>query len=117
MKKHIRELKPSTIEDIITMVALYRRGPMQFIESFIDRKQGREKITFIHPLTENALATTYGLPIYQVQVMQVAKDMAGFTGGQADTLRKAMGKKIAKLMAEMRTKFIDGSMANGVPQD
>ncbi len=117
MKKHIRELKPTVIEDIIAMVALYRPGPMQFIESFIARKHGLEKITFIHPLTENALATTYGLPIYQEQVMQVAKDMAGFTGGQADTLRKAMGKKIAKLMAEMRTKFIEGSVANGVPQD
>jgi DNA polymerase-3 subunit alpha len=117
MKKHIRELKPTVIEDIIAMVALYRPGPMQFIESFIDRKHGREKITYIHPLTENALKTTYGLPIYQEQVMQVAKDMAGFTGGQADTLRKAMGKKIAKLMAEMRTKFIDGSIGNGVPRD
>lgn len=117
MKKYIRELRPTVIEDIIAMVALYRPGPMQFIESFIDRKHGREKITYIHPLTENALKTTYGLPIYQEQVMQVAKDMAGFTGGQADTLRKAMGKKIAKLMAEMRTKFIDGSLANGVPQE
>lgn len=117
MKKYIRELRPTVIEDIIAMVALYRPGPMQFIESFIDRKHGREKITYIHPLTENALKTTYGLPIYQEQVMQVAKDMAGFTGGQADTLRKAMGKKIAKLMAEMRTKFIDGSLANGVPKE
>lgn len=117
MKKHIRELRPTAIEDIIAMVALYRPGPMQFIESFIDRKHGREKITFIHPLTENALATTYGLPIYQEQVMQVAKDMAGFTGGQADTLRKAMGKKIAKLMAEMRTKFIEGSVGNGVERE
>ncbi len=117
MKKYIRELKPSAIEDIIAMVALYRPGPMQFIESFIARKHGKEKITYIHPLTENALRNTYGLPIYQEQVMQVAKDMAGFTGGQADTLRKAMGKKIAKLMAEMRVKFIDGSLANGVPQE
>lgn len=117
MKKHIRELKPTVIDDIIAMVALYRPGPMQFIESFIDRKHGREKISYIHPLTENALSSTYGLPIYQEQVMQVAKDMAGFTGGEADTLRKAMGKKIAKLMAEMRTKFIEGSIKNGVPKD
>ena len=117
MKKYIRELRPTVIDDIIAMVALYRPGPMQFIESFIDRKHGREKITYIHPLTESALANTYGIPIYQEQVMQVAKDMAGFTGGQADTLRKAMGKKIAKLMAEMRIKFIDGSVQNGVPQD
>jgi DNA polymerase-3 subunit alpha len=117
MKKYIRELKPTVIEDIIAMVALYRPGPMQFIESFIDRKQGREKITYFHPLTQNALASTYGLPIYQEQVMQVAKDMAGFTGGEADTLRKAMGKKIAKLMAEMRVKFIDGSLKNDVPRE
>lgn len=116
MKKYIRELKPTVIEDIIAMVALYRPGPMQFIESFIDRKHGREKVVFMHPLTENALRETYGLPIYQEQVMQTAKDMAGFTGGQADTLRKAMGKKIAKLMGEMRVKFIDGSMKNGVQQ-
>ncbi len=117
MKKYIRDLKPTVIEDIIAMVALYRPGPMQFIESFIDRKHGREKISYIHPLTESALANTYGIPIYQEQVMQVAKDMAGFTGGQADTLRKAMGKKIAKLMAEMRTKFIEGSIGNGVPKE
>lgn len=117
MKKYIRELRPTVIEDIIAMVALYRPGPMQFIESFIDRKHGREKISYFHPLTESALSNTYGIPIYQEQVMQVAKDMAGFTGGEADTLRKAMGKKIAKLMAEMRVKFIDGSVKNGVPKD
>ncbi|HEU0050696.1 MAG TPA: DNA polymerase III subunit alpha, partial [Patescibacteria group bacterium] len=116
MKKYIRELKPTVFEDIIAMVALYRPGPMQFIESFIDRKRGREKISFMHPLTENALKNTYGIPIYQEQVMQVAKDMAGFTGGQADTLRKAMGKKIAKLMAEMKEKFISGSVKNGVSE-
>lgn len=117
MKKYIRELKPNVIEDIIAMVALYRPGPMQFIESFIDRKAGREKVSFMHPLTENALKNTYGIPVYQEQVMQVAKDMAGFTPGEADTLRKAMGKKIAKLMAELRTKFIDGSVKNGVSRE
>ncbi len=117
MKKYIRELKPTAIEDIIAMVALYRPGPMQFIESFIARKHGKEKITYIHPLTESALKTTYGLPIYQEQVMQAAKDMAGFTGGEADTLRKAMGKKIAKLMAEMRVKFVEGSMNNHVKKE
>lgn len=116
MKKYIRELKPTVIEDIIAMVALYRPGPMQFIDSFIARKHGREKIVYKHELTENALRNTYGLPIYQEQVMQVAKDMAGFTGGQADTLRKAMGKKIAKLMAEMKVKFVEGSMKKGVSQ-
>ncbi len=114
MKKHIRALKPSAIEDIIAMVALYRPGPMQFIESFIKRKHGKEKVTFTHPLTESALKETYGIPVYQEQVMQVSKDMAGFTPGEADTLRKAMGKKIAKLMAELKVKFIDGSVKNGV---
>lgn len=117
MKKYIRELKPTVIEDIIAMVALYRPGPMQFIESFINRKHGREKVTFMHELTKSALQNTYGIPVYQEQVMQVAKDMAGFTPGEADTLRKAMGKKIAKLMAELRIKFIDGSVVKGVKRE
>ncbi len=117
MKKYIRELKPTIIEDIIAMVALYRPGPMQFIESFIARKHGREKIKYMHPLTESALRNTYGIPVYQEQVMQVSKDMAGFTPGEADTLRKAMGKKIAKLMAELKVKFIEGSIKNGVERD
>lgn len=114
MKRYIRELKPTCIEDIIAMVALYRPGPMQFIDSFIRRKHGREKIEYAHPLLENALGNTYGIPVYQEQVMQVSKDMAGFTGGEADTLRKAMGKKIAELMVKMREKFIDGSIKSGV---
>lgn len=117
MKRYIRDLKPTQIEDIIAMVALYRPGPMQFIDSFIKRKHGREKITYAHPLLENALKNTYGIPVYQEQVMQVSKDMAGFTGGEADTLRKAMGKKIAKLMKEMRTKFIEGSVKNKVDRN
>jgi len=114
MKRYIKELKPTDIEDVIAMVALYRPGPMQFIDSFIKRKHKREKITYAHPLLENALKNTYGIPVYQEQVMQVSKDMAGFTGGEADTLRKAMGKKIAALMEKMRLKFIEGSVANGV---
>lgn len=114
MKKYIRELKPTVIEDIIAMVALYRPGPMQFIESFIARKHRREKITYAHPLLENALKNTYGIPVYQEQVMQVSKDMSGFTGGEADTLRKAMGKKIARLMAEMKVKFVAGAVKNRV---
>ncbi|RMD51349.1 DNA polymerase III subunit alpha [Candidatus Parcubacteria bacterium] len=117
MKRYIRELRPSNIEDIIAMVSLYRPGPMQFIESFIRRKHGKEKITYEHPLMENAFKETYGIPVYQEQVMQVAKDMAGFTGGEADTLRKAMGKKIAELMAKMKVKFIEGSVKNGVKRE
>ncbi|NQU84005.1 MAG: DNA polymerase III subunit alpha, partial [Parcubacteria group bacterium] len=114
MKRYIKELKPTKIEDIIAMVALYRPGPMQFIDSFIKRKNGREKIEYMHPKMEKALENTYGIPVYQEQVMQISKDLAGFTGGEADTLRKAMGKKIAKLMTAMKTKFVEGAVANGV---
>lgn len=116
MKRYIKELKPSNIEDIIAMVALYRPGPMQFIDSFIKRKHGKEKITYAHPSMENATKNTYGMTIYQEQVMQISKDMAGFTGGEADTLRKAIGKKIPELMAKMRVKFVEGSVKNGVNQ-
>lgn len=117
MKRYVRELKPTELEDIIAMVALYRPGPMQFIESFIKRKHGKEAISYEHPLMENALKNTYGIPVYQEQVMQISKDLALFTGGQADTLRKAMGKKIAALMAEMRVKFIEGAVKNKVPRE
>lgn len=117
MKRYIRELKPTRVEDIIAMVALYRPGPMQWIQSYIDRKNGKEEIEYLHPLAEKALKETYGIPVYQEQVMQLSKDMCGFTGGQADTLRKAIGKKIPKLMAEMKEKFIDGAKNNGVKED
>ncbi|MFA6130966.1 MAG: DNA polymerase III subunit alpha [Patescibacteria group bacterium] len=117
MKRYIRHLKPTAFEDIIAMVALYRPGPMQFIESYIDRKHGKEKVRYEHPLMENAFRETYGIPVYQEQVMQVSKDMAGFTGGEADTLRKAMGKKIAELMEKMKVKFIEGAVKKGVKED
>ncbi len=116
MKRYIKELKPTVFEDIIAMVALYRPGPMQFIDDFISRKHGRKKLHYDHPLMENALSNTYGIIVYQEQLMQVAKDMAGFSGGDADTLRKAMGKKIADLMKKMREKFIQGSIKNGVEE-
>ncbi len=116
MKRYIKELKPSQLEDIVAMVALYRPGPMQWIQSFIDRKNGKEEIEYSHPLAENSLKATYGIPVYQEQVMQMSKDMCGFTGGEADTLRKAIGKKIPKLMAEMKEKFIEGAKKNGVPE-
>lgn len=114
MKRYIKELKPSRFEDIIAMVALYRPGPMQWIQSFLNRKNGKEPITYLHPLAEKSLKETYGIPVYQEEVMQLAKDMCGFTGQEADTLRKAMGKKIPKLMNEMKAKFVAGAMKNGV---
>ncbi|HRY59862.1 MAG TPA: DNA polymerase III subunit alpha [Patescibacteria group bacterium] len=117
MKKHIRDLKPTVFEDIIAMVAMYRPGPMQFIESFINRKKGKEKITYEHPSMEAALKDTYGVTIYQEQVIRLSKDMAGLTGGQADTLRKAIGKKNASLMAKMKDEFINGCVKNSIEKE
>lgn len=116
MKRYIKELKPTTLDDVAVMVALYRPGPMQFIDTFIARKNGREPIEYPHEMTKKALEVTYGIPVYQEQVMQISRDMAGFTGGEADKLRKAMGKKIAELMAEMKEKFIKGAQKNGVSE-
>ncbi|HUT22331.1 MAG TPA: DNA polymerase III subunit alpha [Candidatus Bipolaricaulota bacterium] len=114
MKRYLRQLSPERFEDIIAMVALYRPGPMQFIDTFIKRKSGGEKITYLHPSMERALAETYGVTVYQEQVMALSKDMAGFTGGQADTLRKAIGKKKADLMAKMKDEFIVGCQKNKI---
>lgn len=110
MKRYLRQLKPTVFDDIIAMVALYRPGPMQFIDSFIKRKHGQEKITYLHPKMENALSNTYGILVYQEQFMQISKDLAGFTGGQADTLRKAVGKKIMAMMKKIKPEFIDGAI-------
>jgi DNA polymerase-3 subunit alpha len=108
MKRYLRELKPSRFDDIIAMVALYRPGPMQFIDDFIDRKHGRKEVTYEHPGMEAALGDTYGILVYQEQFMQISKDMCGFTGGQADTLRKAIGKKQLETMRKMKELFIAG---------
>ena len=110
MKRYLRELKPSRFEDIIAMVALYRPGPMQFISSFIARKHGTEEITYLHPKFEAALKDTYGILVYQEQFMQISKDFAGFTGGQADTLRKAVGKKNVDLMRKVKADFVQGAV-------
>ena len=112
MKRYLRELKPSRFDDIIAMVALYRPGPMQFIDSFIKRKHGEEKITYLHPKMEGALGSTYGILVYQEQFMQISRDLSGFTGGQADTLRKAVAKKKADLMAKIKPEFIEGALKN-----
>ncbi len=110
MRRYLKELKPTFFDDIIAMVALYRPGPMQFIDSFIKRKHGEEKITYLHPKMENALQSTYGVLVYQEQVMQISKELSGFTGGEADTLRKGIGKKIPEVMAKMKTRFIEGAI-------
>ncbi|PID29307.1 DNA polymerase III subunit alpha [Candidatus Saccharibacteria bacterium] len=113
MKRYLRQLKPERFEDIIAMVALYRPGPMQFIDSFIRRKHGEEEITYLHPGLKNSLADTYGILIYQEQFMQISKDWCGFTGGQADTLRKAVGKKKIDLMKKVKPEFVDGAIKVG----
>lgn len=113
MKRYLRDLKASSFEDIIAMVALYRPGPMQFIDSFIRRKHGEEPITYLHPGLENSLKNTYGIMIYQEQFMQISKEWCGFTGGQADTLRKAVGKKKVDLMNKVKPEFIKGAMEVG----
>ena len=113
MKRYLRDLKASTFEDIIAMVALYRPGPMQFIDSFIKRKHGEEPITYLHPGLENSLKNTYGIMIYQEQFMQISKEWCGFTGGQADTLRKAVGKKKIDMMKKVKPQFIEGAVKIG----
>ena len=110
MKRYLRELKPSTFDDIVAMVALYRPGPMQFIDSFIKRKHGSEKITYLDQGMENSLKNTYGILVYQEQFMQISKEWCGFTGGQADTLRKAVGKKNIDLMRKVKVDFVEGAM-------
>ncbi len=112
MKRYLKELKPTVFEDIVAMVALYRPGPMQFIDDFIKRKHGEREITYAHPKMKNALENTYGVLVYQEQVMQISKDLSGFTGGEADTLRKAIGKKLVDVMAKMKDRFIDGAIEN-----
>lgn len=110
MKRYLRELKPSVFEDIIAMVALYRPGPMQFIDSFIKRKHGQEEITYLHEGMRNSLENTYGILVYQEQFMQISKEWCGFTGGQADTLRKAVGKKKIDLMRKVKVDFVEGAI-------
>ncbi|MEI7898322.1 MAG: DNA polymerase III subunit alpha [bacterium] len=113
MKKHLRDLKPNKIEDLIAMNALYRPGPMDYIPSFIARKHGREKIAYDIPVMDKYLKDTYGITVYQEQVMLLSQELAGFTKGQADSLRKAMGKKIESMMNDLRPKFFDGCRNNG----
>jgi len=114
MKRYLRELKSSTFEDIIAMVALYRPGPMEWIPDYIAGKHKQKKVSYLHPKLAPILEKTYGVAIYQEQVMQIARDLAGFSMGQADVLRKAMGKKIASLLAEQKEKFIEGCVKNGI---
>jgi DNA polymerase-3 subunit alpha len=113
MKRYLKELKPTVFDDIIAMVALYRPGPMQFIDSFIKRKHGEEQIQYLHSGLESSLKNTYGILVYQEQFMQVSKEWCGFTGGQADTLRKAVGKKKIDIMRKVKVEFVEGAVKVG----
>ncbi len=113
MQKYLRELQPSTFEDLIAMNALYRPGPMDYIPDFIDRKHGRKPIEYDIPVMERYLKDTYGITVYQEQVMLLSRLLGNFTRGESDTLRKAMGKKIKSKLDELKPKFIAGGKSNG----
>jgi DNA polymerase-3 subunit alpha len=117
MRESLKRLKPDRFEDIIAMVALYRPGPMDNIPTYINRKHGDEPIEYPHPMLEPILKETYGVIIYQEQVIQIAQVMAGYTLGQADLLRRAMGKKDKNEMAAQKAKFVEGAMQKGVPKE
>ncbi|RSK41861.1 DNA polymerase III subunit alpha [Mangrovimonas spongiae] len=117
MQKHMKDLKPTVFDDLIAMNALYRPGPMEYIPSFIARKHGREEIVYDLPAMEEYLQETYGITVYQEQVMLLSQKLASFTKGEADVLRKAMGKKIFALLEKLKPKFLDGGEANGHPRD
>ena len=114
MREYLSKLKPKNINDLAAMNALYRPGPMKLIPDFIEKRLGRKPITYMHPKMENALKETYGIIVYQEQVMQIAREIAGFSMAQADNMRKAMGKKIKEKMQQVKVDFINGATKNGV---
>ncbi|MEO6547409.1 MAG: DNA polymerase III subunit alpha [Ferruginibacter sp.] len=117
MQKYLRELKPDKFADLIAMNALYRPGPIAYIPDYIDRKHGRKQVAFDLPEMEEYLKETYGITVYQEQVMLLSQKIAGFSKGDADVLRKAMGKKQLSVLDKMKVQFIDGATANGHPKD
>ena len=117
MQKYLRDLKPDKFDDLIAMNALYRPGPMAYIPNYIDRKHGREKIVYDTPEVEEYLKDTYGITVYQEQVMLLAQKLAGFSKGDADVLRKAMGKKQKAVLDKMKAQFVTGATAKGIPTE
>ncbi|MFZ1322718.1 MAG: DNA polymerase III subunit alpha [Ignavibacteria bacterium] len=114
MREYLAKLKPKNINDLAAMNALYRPGPMDLIPDFIDKRNGKMPITYLHPLMENTLKETYGVIVYQEQVMQIARDIAGFSLAEADNMRKAMGKKKKDILMKIKDKFIKGASQNNV---
>jgi DNA polymerase-3 subunit alpha len=117
MRKYLKELKPSSLEDIIAMLALYRPGPMELIPQFIRRKHGEEKYSYLHPALKPILDKTYGICVYQEQLMKIAHDLSGFSLAEADVLRKAIGKKIKSLLEAQKEKMINGMVKNGISKE
>jgi DNA polymerase-3 subunit alpha len=117
MQKYLKDLKPTVFADLIAMNALYRPGPLEYIPSFVDRKNGNEEIAYDLPAMKEYLEETYGITVYQEQVMLLSQKLAGFSKGDADVLRKAMGKKIFALLQKLKPQFIDGGKANGHPEE
>ncbi len=116
MREYLKKLKPTSIKDLAAMNALYRPGPMEYIDEFIARKHGRKTFEYLHPTLEPILKETYGIMVYQEQVIQIANKIAGMTLAEADILRRAMGKKDLKAMQEQKKKFIDGAVKNKIPK-
>jgi DNA polymerase-3 subunit alpha len=116
MRRYMKEIKPNELEDLIALVALFRPGPMELIPSYIKRKHGEEKVTYLHPKLEPILENTYGIGVYQEQMMRIATDLAGYTLPEADTLRKAIGKKIKELLDEQKEKLTKGMISRGIDQ-
>ena len=117
MVRYIKELKPNSINDVAAMIALYRPGPMDHISTFIDAKHGRREVTYVHPALKDILEETYGVIVYQDQVLHIAREFAGYTLGEADIVRKAMGKKVPEIMAEERDKFVEGAQEQGYTEE
>jgi DNA polymerase-3 subunit alpha len=115
MKRYLKELKPTEFEDIIAMISLYRPGPMELLPDYIARKHGKETVKYLHPKLEPVLKNTFGIMIYQEQLMQMVQAMAGFSLGDADVMRRAVGKKIRSLLMEQKNKFLEGAQRNQIP--
>jgi len=113
MRRYIKELKPTTFSDIVAMVALYRPGPMEHIPTFIKGKHGEEEAHYLHPVLEKILKETYGIIVYQEQVLFIVREVAGYSLGKADIFRKAMGKKNPEVMRKEKQNFLDGAKQRG----
>jgi len=114
MRRVLRDMQPSEFRDIMAILALYRPGPMEFIQNYVDRKFGREEVTYLHPRLEPILSETYGIIVYQEQIIRIAQDLSGFSASEADLLRRAVGKKKAKALEQQHAKFVQGAVDNGI---